>query len=178
LYGLRSLFEHLDRETGLPERGIAGCRVDDEILGRAAGHNERIADSIKEHGLPGSSFKRWEKELFDLKGDYGSRIKTEKPHRLTVGGPAVKSSDGRYTIRPVKSQFKKDDGSLGDVLGVVVGVDGVDHEALKVFIDQGKTDFFWGPKDSGFAVIRSERKDESCYMALDLKRGHWLREEL
>jgi hypothetical protein len=176
VYGLPSAHENLDRKTGLPRQAIAGCVMDDAILGRAAGHNDRIAEYIREHGPPSNSFKRWEKELFDLKGYYESRLKAERPHRLASGGPVVRSPDGRVTIHPVKIQYRKD-GSLAEILGLVVGGDGVEHEASWVPGDEGGTDLLWGPKGSGFAVVRCEGKDKPRYMALDLRRGRWLREE-
>jgi hypothetical protein len=176
-YGLRNLFEYLDRKTGLPEKGIAGCVVDDTIMGRGAGHNARIAEYIKEHGLPSNSFKRWEKELFDLKTYYESRTEAERPHRLTRGDPALRSPDGRYTFRPVKTWFEKDDGRLTDTLGIAVGGDGIRHDVLTVLWDEGDTDFLWGPEGSGFAVVRCMWKEKPWYMALDLKRGRWLREQ-
>jgi hypothetical protein len=58
VYGLRPESENQDQETGLPYQGIAGCLVDERIVGRAVGHNERIAEYIKEHGLPSNSSKR------------------------------------------------------------------------------------------------------------------------
>jgi hypothetical protein len=58
VYGLRPESENQDQETGLPYQGIAGCLVDERIVGRAVGHNERIAEYIKEHGLPSNSTKR------------------------------------------------------------------------------------------------------------------------
>ncbi|MDB5350116.1 MAG: hypothetical protein JWN86_1363 [Planctomycetota bacterium] len=175
-FGLRSLFEHLDRDTGLPYEGIAGCEVDDEILGRAAGHNDRMLEHIKKNGPPGYSFKRWEKELFDLKGFYEPQSRDGKVHRLSLGDPAMKSPDGGVTIRAVKRTFTKDDGSLGDSLAVEITVDGVVKKPQTVFFDEGDSDFCWGPKGSNFAVVRSRGKGEPWFMALDLRTGQRLRE--
>jgi hypothetical protein len=58
LSGLQMSLEHLDKETGLPYRVIAGCVVDDGIVGREQGHDETIREHIKAHGLPASSFKK------------------------------------------------------------------------------------------------------------------------
>ena len=58
VYGLRPESENQDQETGLPYQGIAGCLVDERIVGRAVGHNERIAEYIREQGLPSNSSKR------------------------------------------------------------------------------------------------------------------------
>ncbi|MFI5458550.1 MAG: hypothetical protein ACHRXM_24215 [Isosphaerales bacterium] len=177
-YGLREAQEFLNRKTGVPYKVIAGCEVNREILARAAGHNDRIRKYIEERGLPSNSFKRWDKELFDLKGYYETRTETERPHRLSAGGTGVKSSDGKYRIRLVKTQFRDDDdGSVSDYASVVVSVDGVDHEPLHVLSYEGNVDFFCGPKDSGFAVIRCKGKDKPAFMAVDLKRGRWLRQE-
>jgi hypothetical protein len=164
-YGLRDRdgIEDLDRKTGLPFEAIAGCVVYDKLLGRAAGHNRRIAKYIEEHGLPSNSFKRWEKELFDLESYFAKRRKTEKPIPLIVGLPAEKSPDGKYAMR--RAQKPR---------GLIVSVDGIDHKAL--WISYGNIDFFWGPKDSGFAVIRTSGVDGTSFMAVDFKRGRRLRE--
>jgi hypothetical protein len=174
-YGFVRITEGMHRETGLPFRTIAGCEADHEILGRHDGHNARIAESIRAHGLPRNSFKRWEKELYHLRDTFESRAKGEPPHRLTLGGPAFRSSDGTYSIRPVKVASRRDDGRTADDLAVVVGVNGVEHEPLRVFWDEGETDFLWGPEGAGFAVIRCKNKGEPMYLAVDFKRGRWLR---
>lgn len=167
--------EFLDRKTGLPWVRIAAFG-DDEIDGRTVGHNDRIRKYIKEVGLPSNSFKRWEKELFDLKGYFESRSKTEKPHRLILGGSAVNSSDGKYRIRLLRTDVHVHKFTLANELCVIVSVDGVDHKAL-ITLYKGDMDFFWGPRESGFAVIRVKKNNGAAYMALDLKRGKWLRGE-
>jgi len=176
-HGLLGEPEFLDRKTGLPYKMIAGCIVNLKILARAAGHNDRIKKYIGERGLPSNSFKRWEKELFDLKGYYETRTETERPHRPSPGGAGVKSSDGKYQIRLVKTQSRDDDGSVSNYASPVVSVDGVDHEPLHSLPYGGNLDFFWGPNDSGFAVIHCKGKEDSAFMAVDLKRGRWLRQE-
>jgi hypothetical protein len=40
-FGLKMLFENIDRETGLYFRSF-GCVIDDEIMGRVKGHNTVI----------------------------------------------------------------------------------------------------------------------------------------
>jgi hypothetical protein len=178
-YGTPDGLEFLDQDTGLPYQRIAGCVVDRFSEGRAAGHNDRIGEYIKKHGYPDYSLKRWEKELFGLKDYYQARSKTEPSHRLTFGGPAMKSPDGKYTIRPVKSQSKRDDGSFRDELKIVVGSGGIMRPALNLWSDAEKSELIWGPKGSGFAIISIDSNEYSYkYMALDLRRGEWLREEL
>jgi hypothetical protein len=168
-------FEKLDRETGLPYKRIAACVMNDEIKGRRAGHDARIREYIQKRGLPSNSFKRWERELFDLRGYYQGRVKTETPCPLTRSGRAVKSPDRKYKIRLVKTKLQIDDYPVVDGVCVVVSVGSVDHEALGVLYD-GDIDFFWGPKESGFAVMRVREEGETpMFMALDLKRGEWLR---
>lgn len=41
----------IDAQTKLPRQAIAGCVVDDSILGRAAGHNERIQQYLNGQSL-------------------------------------------------------------------------------------------------------------------------------
>jgi hypothetical protein len=177
-HGLRRLDAPLlDRTTGLPIELIAGCVVDSSILGRAAGHNKRIEEFIAKRGLPTNSFKRWEKDLFDLKGYYEKRSKTENPERLRIGGPAAKSPDGKYALRLVKEQLKGPDGTLSDHSSVVISVDDVDQGAVLLIYGEN-VDCLWGPKGAGFAVIRGKGEGRwQEFTALDLKRGKLLRDE-
>jgi len=178
-YGLRDLLEFLNRETGLPYQFVAGCVVNREIEARTAGHNDRIRKYIAERGLPRNSFKRWDKELFDLNGYYKARLGTETAQSLALGRSVVKSDDGKYTMRLVKGSIRPDDGSLRDVPSVVVSVEGVDRKpSMNLWgADEANVDLLWGPKDSGFAIIRFKRKYGTSFRAVDLHTGKWLREE-
>jgi hypothetical protein len=209
VYGLRRGLEFLDRETGLPQQPIAGCVVDNTIIGRAAGHNGRIKEFIAERGLPGNSFKRWEKELFDLKGYYGRRKKTERPIHLAFGGPVAKSPDGKYTLRLVTTPREQPKGEPLHVAldrleakspeakamlrfvttppeesegkpryypAIVITAGGVDHKPV-MLLQEGQMDCFWGPAESGFAVIRCRWEETLIFTAVDLRRGRVLREE-
>ena len=174
VFGLRRGREFLDRETGLPCSMIAGCVVDSTICGRGAGHNDRIRKFIAERGLPSNSFRRWEKDLFDLGGYYLKRSKTENPFRLTVGAPAVESLDGGYTLRLVTMSRRFRDGTVWKYSSVVISVAGVEHKEVG-FYDSEAVDCFWGPRESGFLVIRCKGEHELEFEALDLKRGKALR---
>lgn len=174
--GLQLGLEHLDRETGIPIRPIAGCGVDDEILGRSFGHNKTLSDSMKLRGLPANSFKRWEKELFGLEAYFIARSKQQAPVRPKAGGPVLKSPDGKFTITPVRSEYKRQDGSTGNVFALIVGGDGVKPSTVNVWWDD--VDLVWGPNGSRFAVLRNVQKEWDKYDALDLQRGEWLRQEM
>jgi hypothetical protein len=178
-YGLRELGELLNRETGLPYKFVAGCVVNEEIEARTAGHNDTITKYIRERGLPRHTFKRWEKELFDLEGYRRSRLQTEKAYSLSPDGPGVNSADGKYTIRLVKSSTGRADGSVRDTSSVVVSVAGVDRTpSTNLWVaHEANLDFLWGPADSGFAVIRCQGKNRALLLAVDLHTGKWLREE-
>ena len=41
-----------------------------------------------------------------------------------------------------------------------------------------KTELFWGPKGSGFAVVASHLSDCPTYMAINLRGARWLRIEM
>ena len=174
-FGAGMTLERVDRETGLPMEWIGGCAIGPALFGRIAGHNDRIQEHIKAHGLPANSFKGWDKELFDLKGYFARRRQSEEPHRLSPGSPALKSPDGGFTVRPVNSPIVKPDGRREDRLGLVVGGPTAERPVADVFFDEGRSELVWGPKGSGFAVIRCPRSDHDRYMALDLTRGSWLR---
>ena len=176
VYGLRDLGEFLDRRTGLPLQPIAGCVVDNTILGRANGHNERIKESILKKGLPSNSFKKWEKELFDLKGYYGERIRKEKPFRLTASGPPTKSPDGTYTLYLDKTQREDRNGTVSDHLSLLIMRAGNERQRYELF-HQGDVDCIWGPEGAAFAVIRIKTRPGATLRALDVSRGKLLREE-
>ncbi len=151
--------------------------MNETIMGRAAGHNDRISEYILERGLPINSFKRWEKELFDLKGYFEKRTKTEKPHRLSLGGPAAVSPDGESAIWLVHTHRKWRDGSVSDYLQFVVTVGAADRKPFGANNQAGSIDVFWGPIGSGFAVIRAREEKITDYTAVDVKRGTSLRLE-
>ena len=69
LYGCAGLMRgdmcSIDEETGLlVDR--PGCVSYPGYDQRMKGYNDRIAQYIQRHGLPGNTFKPWEKELFNL----------------------------------------------------------------------------------------------------------------
>ena len=178
IYGLRTSLEFLDRETGIPLEPIAGCVVDNAILGRADGNNNRIKEFIAERGLPSNSFKRWEKDLFDLRGYYEKRTEKERPFHVSLDGPAAQSADGEYTLRLVKTQHKQRDGTLSDHLSMIVSVAGIDHKEFGFYRQEKEAiDGFWGPTGSGFAVIRCNAARTLSLIAFDLERGKLLRRQ-
>lgn len=171
-----SLFENLDRETGLPYRNF-GCVVDARIEGRIDGHNDRINESIKANGLPKGSFKPWEKELFGLQEYVASRRKQEQPEILKAGGPARKSPDGPCTIRPVVEETEWRDKVL-KWLAIEVDGDGRPPRRINLIVRADETvELFWGPKGSGFAVVSTRLGNDNGFVALDLRRGGLLRAE-
>jgi hypothetical protein len=176
VYGLRDLGEFLDRRTGLPLEPIAGCVVDNTILGRATGHNERIKKFILETGLPGNSFRKWEKELFDLKGYYEEQIRKQKPFRLTASGPPTKSADGKYTLYLDKTQHEERNGTVLDRLSILIMGTGNDRKRYELF-HPGDVDCIWGPEGTAFAVIRMNTRNAATLEALDVERGKLLRLE-
>jgi hypothetical protein len=178
-FGLRTLFENLDKDTGLPIQAIAGCVIDDGIIGRRAGHDDAVTAHIKLHGLPPNSFKRWEKDIFELKEFFDRESKTTPPTRLKDGGPTLKSPDGKFTIRPALIDLKGTDDKPFQRLGFVLGGETLNPTSQSILFDDGETDLLWGPKGSRFAVFRckSSKTDLVQYMAFDLQRGTSLRWE-
>jgi hypothetical protein len=179
VYACRSgmLTEFVDRRTGLPFLWIGGCAIGADAFGRMDGHNDRIEEQIMARGLPANSLKRWEKEIFDLKGYCTARPGDMGPHPLSAGGRAWKSPDGAFAIRSVTRRWLNNDGRWGDRLGIVVGEDASQRPTVEVPFDRGRSELFWGPEGSGFAVIRCRGADRDWYMALDVKAVQWLRFE-
>jgi hypothetical protein len=176
IYGLRDGGEFLDRRSGLPLEPIAGCAVDNTILGRASGHNKRIKEFITEKGLPSNSFKKWEKELFDLEGYFEEQTRKKKPFRLTASGPPTESPDGKYTLYLDKTQREKPNGTVSDHWSILIMRAGIDRKRYELF-REGDVDCVWGPKGAAFAVIRTNTTNGARLEALDVGRGKLLRLE-
>jgi hypothetical protein len=180
--GMFISIDMIDRETGLYHSGF-GCVVDDEILGRVEGHNARIAEYIRDHGLPKNSFKPWEKELFGLKEYFEGRSRTDKPIRMTVDGPPARSPDGQFVVRLVERPFKypgkrPTDDWLTKISPCLV-VNDLDDEANRIYFPREDAELYWGPKGSWFAVLRSRsrRGNGMDYFAIDLRGMRCIREE-
>ena len=169
-YGLMNFCQNLDRETGLPYCGL-GCKIDDEILGRVYGHNDRIREYIKDHGVPKNSFKQWEKGLFGLEDYFKSRRKHEKAETPRADGPALKSPDGTCTIKLVAKSYTSD-GKAVKRLSLELSSDGRKPKEVSLLADaDAKTELFWGPKGSGWAVVAVEGARHDWFMAIDLRRA-------
>lgn len=185
LYDYGLLRESLDRETGLPFEAIAGCDVRDDALGRAAGHNDRIREFIREHGYPGGSYKRWEKELFDLRGALAARASAGRTARLSVEDPPATSPGGRSTLElrrdetidrrtaapSTTSEIRATTGGVARTIPLPRPL----HEARSL-------DVAWGEEGSDVAFLRCDPSPGDAaprrrFAALDVRTGRWLRFE-
>jgi hypothetical protein len=203
-YGTIIRLDNIDRETGLFYTGF-GCVVDDQIIGRVEGHNARIEEYIRSHGLPKNSLKPWEKELFGLKEYFENRKLSEKPIRLMVGAPEARSPDGNHVVRLVKVPEKvpppRKDSELRvppdprvdeaarillekDYITVqtpyfAVGDPGDKANLMYCFWRDIEPELVWGPKGSWFAVIkgRMTKDGPADYEAIDLRVKRRIREE-
>lgn len=168
--GLGDLFERLDRDTGLRYQAIAGCVVDDAVLGRSRGHNDTIRKFIATKGLPTNSFKRWEKDVFALREYFENAAKGAPQFPLAAGDFGHSSPNEEFSVRLVRRPAQS--------LEIEVTQPG--NMPLSAEIIVGDTvECVWGPKDSRFLVARSVRAEKKliCYMALDLSSARWLRFE-
>ncbi len=176
-YGLnmKLFFEYIDRETGLYFSSF-GCVIDDGIIGQVEGHNAKIMEYIRVHGPPRNSFKPWEKQLFGLKDYFENRCLSEKPIRMTVGGPAVSSPGGEYVVRLVNKPKVKDRRPV-ESLWIVVGDKDIEPQRTPLWPKDAE--MIWGPKGSWFAVIRGKSLtgDGMDCMALDLRGVRTIRLE-
>lgn len=178
IYGHRLSFDNLDRETGLPYNAIAGCVIDSGLVGRADGHDDRIKESIAAHGLPANSFKRWEKELCDLKGYVALRLEAGPAISLKVDGPPTKSPDGKHSVRAGKVTEKSVvDGKPHEYIVLIVDDGRVSDRPVTLIGFEGEPRLLWGPEGSGFAVVLYKELGGEQAEAIDLHRGWWLRME-
>jgi hypothetical protein len=176
--GLARFPYDVDRETGLRYEYVAGCEVNDEILGRINGHNDWIRDYVTNHFWPAYSMKRWEKELFDLKGYVLAQEAIKPAYRLVLGGEPSKSPDGRFQIRPVSADFKNEDGSPIKAIGFILTVDGVDLPKAAIETFDHPAEVIWGPSGSNFFVLGVSSKFKDYFVAGDARTNEALRAEL
>jgi hypothetical protein len=176
--GHRDLFTdscRIDRKTGLPLNSLSGCVRSEGESERVQGHNDRIAQHIRWHGLPKNTFKAWEYELFFLKRFFDDRSRTNALQRLVPGGLAFSSPDGRNTVRPVTGD--KNDRTHHSSLKVIIAAESVVLDEWYVRFDVGDSDLLWGLEGSRFVVIRSTSDKTEHYRAFNLRTGRFLREE-
>lgn len=178
-YGLRNPFDNVDKDTGLIYEAIAGCVVNDEILGRAAGYNEQVMQSIAKNGPPANSLKRWEKELFDLKSYFDDQKQKQQVAHLTAGSAGSKSPDGKHFIRAVPSNLKGEGGKPSTTVGLIMTINGVDRQQREFFrTDERSADVTWGPPGSSFVVISGRIGTSATYEAIDVPTGRLIRVEM
>jgi hypothetical protein len=175
-YGMLGISD-LDPETGLAVERIAGCCVDAEVLGRAEGTNDRVRAWFKEHGPTPNSLLRWKDELTDLPAFFAARTKARATISLRIGGPTLKSPDGRFSLRQVAVQVKR--GILPNrwtvtTIGLEVSERGVVREVLADYFGDGLTDLAWGPPGAPFAVVKHLRDEGPDFYILHLRPVDWV----
>jgi hypothetical protein len=139
------------------------------------GHNDRIAQSIRWHGLPKNTLKQWEEVLFNLKRDFDDRSRMAAQARLLPDGPALVSHDGRNSVRLVEG--RKDAPIPDNCRQIVIAAGNVVLQTWFAHFEKGNSDVLWGPKGSPFVVIRSVFEKKEHYAAFDLRTGRHLRDE-
>lgn len=171
-YGLRMPLSNFDPDTGLPFQAIAGCVVDDQILGRAQGHNERVLQYVKSGKTPMNSHKDWTDDLNDLLRTYTSQSQLQKPVRLTAGGPPFVSPDGRFKVQFVCSECdqQKPVAPMHLEAKLMIAAPGSKSpRSYTCFHGKNPMDFVFGPRGSGFGVIRTETPERVVdFQAVDL----------
>ncbi len=166
----------VDRVTGLPVKWFWGCQIEAGEQERVHGHNLRVAQYIRWHGLPKNSFKRWEKELFDLANYFDTQSRIETPKRLCAGGTVLVAPDGKTRVEPLSR--RGDDGSVSEYaldLVISAGDDVVGKPCVRS--EKGDSELVWGPPGSRFVVVRTLEAHEESFKAYSLWNGGCLRSE-
>jgi hypothetical protein len=183
VYGFMSSYINLNKETGLPNRAIAGCVIDMSIRARSEGHNDRIRQYIEENGVPSYSRKKWERELYDLKAYFKERTKKENPNLLEINGSKITSSNNKYSLH-LEDTSNKDKTDFPFDFTIFLKKNGKEFKTTYPYGSYiaRKTEFFWGPNGSDVAFFRwSELSDNrlmnQVYGVLDLRNAGWLRVE-
>lgn len=187
VFGRRDVTNCLDRETGLPLVAVAGCFVDDETEGRADGNNEHVRAHIAAHGLPLSSRKPFEADLFDLAG-YVARTAANLCE-FEIDGPETASRDGRLRVRVWRPLEKGKRSPLPSVRVTLVADDTPGSAPQEVIVESflplgfggAHPAFVPGPRGSDTLVVRGEQPPPKGHLAFVLLglRGEsgWLRIE-
>jgi hypothetical protein len=176
-YGMLGMSD-LDPETGLAEVSIAGCVVGEDVLGRTEGNNDCVRAWVKEHGPAPNSLVRWKDELSDLPSFFAAKAKVGATVPLRIGGPALTSPDGRYTLQQVATQVRK--GAPPAVrtittVGLEVSERGMVREVMTDDWGDGLTELAWGPHGAPFAVVKNRQNGGDSLQILHLKPVDWLK---
>jgi hypothetical protein len=169
---------NLDPETGLGVMPLAGCVLTAEVLGRTEGNSESVREWIKAHGLPANSLLRWKDELTDLPAFFAAREKAGATIALKIGGPDLRSPDGRFSLRQVATQVKR--GILPYVrtvttVGLEVSEEGTIRGVMTDYwVSDGLIVLAWGPPGAPFAVVKNEGPDGPDFTILHLRPVDWL----
>ena len=102
------------------------------------------------------------------------RLKTEKPIRLNGDGTAVKSIDGKTTIRSTGEIRTRKDGTRFRMISIAVNDSEREAAYFVPRTPDESAELLWGPKDSRFAVVRCAEDGTEKYVVLDLARNWWL----
>ena len=78
---------------------VAGCVVDDEIMGSTAGYNDTVKEWIDENGSPTGSYRNFFRDLPTV------WINRSPDGILNEAGEAIDSGDGRYVKWVVHTEY-------------------------------------------------------------------------
>ena len=115
-------------------------------------------------------------------GEYTLRLVTTlrerskgKPPHVVVDGLVAKLPEAKDLLRLMITPREESDGKPRYDPAIVITAQDVEQKPV-LFIREGVMDCFWGPKESGFAVIRCKAEHSLHFLALDLNRAKTLRE--
>lgn len=167
-------FTGFDRNTGLPEQIVSAGVVDpvDSVFAKA--HNDQILEYMARNGPPPGSFKQWEPQLFNQAEYFTRQSRTEPPVQLRVGGPPVKSPDGRYTL---VLQWADSSTALITRPGpqlLIVTAQGQHETSAPAGGTDTSAEILFTRENPDLAFTRWLREGKPTYAALDLRAGRWL----
>lgn len=151
----------LDADTGLPLEAIAGCIVDDGILGRAAGYNEVIRARAEGGPIPGN-LQAWQALIAE-------------PATALDDGAGVPLVDGTVAD-PSGIWTLRREADLIDLIDLTA-VDGEDETAKPVVLmrlatqpEANPVELQWGPPGSDLLVLALDQGDWRLVLVADLRR--------
>lgn len=149
----------LDVETGLPLRPIAGCLVDDGILGRAEGYNATVRGALAQHGALRGSLSPWRELIVDPAAHLGADPARPEPGVFhdPSGSHRLRFDEGRLALLDPTESGENDGSDSGPI--VLQG------------IAPGTLALHWGPPGSGLVIAELAQERALQLVVIDLRRA-------
>jgi hypothetical protein len=158
-YGMPMDPVNLDRASGLPTRAIAGCIVDDGILGRAQGYNDTVRAHLASHGQVPGNHLAWIERILEPAAHLD-------PQPVVVGTEAIRSPDDIWALSVGEDGLR-----VVAEAGVEAGAEGAGFLVSQV-VPEVRIELHWGPVGSDLVTVVAVAPNAARSLrVVDLRRG-------